>query len=179
MEWRDPYNSFNSYKGLLYRAQFDGMISGEFLPPVEVNIDPCNNCNIHCIWCNSKDIIDRKDKCVMTRKHLLDLVYMCKRWGVKAICYAGGGEPTMCPDLAEAMTLTKDMGMDVALITNGLFTSTAQIEEIAKAARWIGVSVDAGDMGTYAKLKGANRMDDVTSSIAQLVVRGAREVTYK
>jgi MoaA/NifB/PqqE/SkfB family radical SAM enzyme len=178
-EWTNPYNSFNSYKGLLYRKQFDGIISGNFLPPVEVNIDPCNNCNLNCIWCNAKKIINRNDKVMMTTEHLLELIDFCADWGVKAICFAGGGEPTLHPYLSIAFERCHDLGLESAIITNGLFMNEEQLENIAKYARWIGVSVDADCPGTYEKCKNVDKFDNVIDNIKKLVDLGSREVTFK
>lgn len=186
-EWSDPYNSFNSYKGLLFRKQFDGIISGEFLPPIEVNIDPCNNCNIHCIWCNGKKVINRNEKVMMSTSHLLELIDFCADWGVKAICFAGGGEPTMHPDLDIAFQRIHELGMESAIITNGLFDCGREKEEkkdilleaVAKYARWIGISVDADCAKTYKRCKGIDKFDVVIDNINKLVGSDAREVTYK
>lgn len=186
-EWSNPYNSFNSYKGLLYRKQFDGIISGKFLPPIEVNIDPCNNCNIYCIWCNGKNIINRKEKVLMSTKHLLDIIEFCADWGVKAICFAGGGEPTLHPDLALAFERCNDLNMESAIITNGLFLNDNQIETITKYAKWIGVSVDADCSETYKRCKGADRFSEVIANIKKLTKSNPnhpyhlkpREITFK
>ncbi len=178
-EWTSAYNSFNSLKGLLYREQFDAIKEGKFLPPVEVNIDPVNNCQLKCIWCNGKNIIDNSRSLKMTREHLLDLIRFCKDWGVKAICFAGGGEPTLHHDLGEAVKLTSDLGMEVAIITNGLFIDDNQTKALAKYCRWIGVSLDAGSKETYLKCKGLDKFEEVLSNIEKLSKYHAREITAK
>lgn len=179
MEWGNPYNSFNSMKGLLFKDRFDGIISGKFLPPVEVNIDPVNNCNMNCIWCNGKDIINRKAKEVMTREHLFDLIDYCGKWGVHAICFAGGGEPTLHPDLADVFKRCRDNGLDSAIITNGYFPDERQIEQAAKYTRWIGVSVDAANRETFKALKKLDVFNVVIENMQKLVKNKAREVTFK
>jgi MoaA/NifB/PqqE/SkfB family radical SAM enzyme len=178
-EWSNPYNSFNSYKGLLYRKQFDGILEGKLLPPVEVNIDPVNNCNLDCIWCNGKNIIAKDKKVMMTPEHLIELVDFCGSWGVKAICFAGGGEPTLHPKLHEAIERVVFNDMEVALITNGLFTSYDQKFAAAKFTRWCGISVDAATPSTYEKVKKANRFDEVIKNIENLVSIGIKELTFK
>lgn len=178
-EWSSPYNSFNSYKGLLFRQQFDGIISGKFLPPIEVNIDPCNNCNLYCIWCNAKKIINRKEKVMMTTEHLLDLIEYCADWGVKAICFAGGGEPTLHPDLTLAFERCHELGLESAIITNGLFMDNDQLEKIAEHARWIGISVDSDCSEIYKKCKGIDRFSEVIGNIKKLSDLDAREITLK
>jgi MoaA/NifB/PqqE/SkfB family radical SAM enzyme len=176
-EWSNPYNSFNSMKGLLYKEQFDGILQGKLLPPVEVNLDPCNNCQLDCVWCNAKNIIDHTKKVVFTREHLLSTIRNIAEWGVKGLCFAGGGEPTLCPDLADAMYYAKEKGLEVALISNGLFINERQITATRDTCRWIGISVDAATKETYLKLKGKDCFDKVIENIGKL--KGANEITFK
>jgi len=115
-EWTDPFNSFNSLKGLLYRKWMEGIASGEFLPPVEVSIDPVFRCNLDCIWCNSQKIVKNEDlnKYMMSREHLFKLCRFLAQWGVLGFCFAGGGEPFLHPNLAEVTEMLGQMGLDTA-----------------------------------------------------------------
>ena len=147
------------------------------MPPIEVNIDPCNNCQLDCVWCNAKNIIDHKKKVVFTREHLLNTVRFIADWGVKGVCFAGGGEPTLCPDLADALDLSVEKGLEAAIITNGLFTSDRQIDSIRKNCRWIGISVDACSAKTYHKLNGQVCFDKVIENLGKL--KGSKVITFK
>lgn len=179
MEYRSPYNSFNSFKGLLYRDWFDGILSNEFKPPIEVNIDPVNNCQLNCIWCNGKKIIDRNESVMMTTEHLMELIDFCANWGVKAVCFAGGGEAVLHPNLGDAFRKCNSLKLESALITNGLFMDDKQIHDISETARWVGVSVDCAKEKTFEIIKGINKFWEVTTNINKLVKYGAKEVTFK
>lgn len=157
LEWTDPFNSFNSWKGLMYRKHYEGILSGHFLPPIEASIDPTYSCNVDCVWCNSRRILynDNKKGHSMSRDHLLRLVGFLLDWGVEGFCYAGGGEPTLHPSLWEAMRLVKARGKQNAVITNGLAISTEEKRETAvRCCRWVGVSLDACTPERYGKVKG-------------------------
>jgi len=175
IEWKTEFNSFNSWKGLMYKSHYDAIIAGKFLPPIEVDIDPVNKCNLGCVFCNNKLTNMRGD--VMTREHLLNLISFFKTWGVKGICFAGG-EPTLHPDLAEAMYLCRDIAMPVSILTNGTFKHN-QLKAAADCCRWIGVSVDSACEVTYMNLKKVDMFDKVIDNIAKLAAYGANEVTYK
>jgi cyclic pyranopterin phosphate synthase len=175
-EWVDKYNSFNSYKGLMYKQWYDAILEGRLLPPVECSVDPVNDCNLDCIWCNGRDVKDRK--VYMDGKHLVDLVQFFVKCGAKAVCFAGGGEPTMHENLDQAFIMCKKLSFPCAIITNGLFKEN-QFEPIADAARWVGVSVDAATKETYKELKKVDAFNKVISNISKLVNLGCREVTYK
>jgi MoaA/NifB/PqqE/SkfB family radical SAM enzyme len=178
MEWLDKYNSFNSYKGLMYKQWYDAILAGQFLPPIECSVDPVNVCNLDCIYCNNK--LTKARGVMMTREHLLDLFSFFKSWGAKAICIAGGGEPTLHPNLAEAVSLAYNLNMPIAMLTNGSFSGSEDLlMTCAKCMRWIGISVDSATAETYVKLKGKDLFEFVLSNIKQLVESGAREVTYK
>lgn len=176
-EWNSRWNSFNSVKGLLYKPQYDAVLKGKFLPPVGVNLDPANACNLKCIWCNGKEVTKRN--VLLSRQHFLELIRFFKEWGVKGLCIAGGGEPTIHPNLAEALRLAKGLGLLSNLMTNGLFRDTDQIQAVAECCEWVGVSIDCGLPGTYYKLKGKDAYYQACGNIRKLVAFGAKEVTYK
>lgn len=154
-EWTDPFNSFNSMKGLLYRQWMEAILAGDFLPPVEASIDPAFSCNLDCVWCNSQYICkDEKLRAqIMTREHLINLCRFLADWGVKGVCFAGGGEPFIHPNLAEVTQMLGDRGVDTAFLTNGTLIRERDIEAMVKYSRWIGISIDSGNRDNYAKLK--------------------------
>ena len=175
-EWSDNqiFNSFNSAKFLTYGQHYEAILAGKFLPPIEASVDPVNECQLKCFWCNSKKVKDRK--VIMTNEHLLDLVKFFKVWGVKAICFAGGGEPTLHTKLAEAFRTSE---LPTAIITNGLFLDDEQMKVIAEKAEWIGISVDAASKEFYNQYKGQNRFDEVINNIKKLRAYGAKEICFK
>lgn len=156
VEWTEPFNSFNSWKGLLYAEHYKGILNGRFLPPIEVSIDPTYSCNVDCVWCNSRRILHRAEKHgqSMTPEHLIRLVGFLIDWGVQGFCYAGGGEPSLHPALWDAMLAVKAGGRQNAIITNGIAVDTYRKQEIAATScRWIGVSLDAATPERYAEVK--------------------------
>ena len=179
MEWLDKYkwNSFNSIKALQYRAWYDAILAGEFLPPVEASVDPVNDCNLNCFWCNGHDVHKRKVR--MSTYHLIELCDFFKKWGVKGVCFAGGGEPTMHEGLGGAFQHLHVLGLPAAIITNGLFLDDAQIRNIGNYAQWVGISVDCAKPETYKLIKGEDRFKDVLRNISALLKYEPREVTYK
>lgn len=176
-EWGDKYNSFNSDKGFAYLQWYEAILAGKFLPPIEASVDPVNNCNLDCLWCNGREPKSRR--VMMSSKHLLELIVFFKAWGVRAVCIAGGGEPTLHHALGDAFKVAGKIGMPIALITNGLFRNQEQINDIAAVARWVGVSVDCANSETFASLKGADRFEEVITNIKSLKLAGCREVTFK
>lgn len=151
-EWskRSEFNSFNSWKGLLYGDWYRAVVKGEFLPPVEASLDPIHQCNLLCEHCNAhRYLVDRqlKDR-RMPDDHLLNLVEFLGHWGVKAICFGGGGEPTLHTKLAEAIRRTTAAGMEASVATNGTLFNDHLIDAL-RLCRWVGISIDAATAETY------------------------------
>jgi MoaA/NifB/PqqE/SkfB family radical SAM enzyme len=176
-EWDSKWNSFNSNKGLLYKQHYDAILAGKFLPPIEVNLDPVNSCNLNCFWCNNKETKSRN--VFIGKDHLIKLVRFFKDWGVKALCIAGGGEPTLHEDLADVFWLAKAIDLPISILTNGRFKYENQLKAVAECSRWIGVSVDSAKPETYKKIKGKDQFRLVIENMKRLVKLGAREVMYK
>lgn len=158
----------------MYTNWYEAILKGEFLPPIEASVDPVNDCNLRCFWCNSKKVTSRKVR--MNDDHLIGLVKFFKIWGVKAICFAGGGEPTLHQKLGDAFRVSE---LPTAIITNGLFLDDDQMKIIAEKAQWIGISVDAASKEFYNQYKGADRFDEVIANIKKLKAYGAREICFK
>jgi radical SAM protein with 4Fe4S-binding SPASM domain len=79
--------------------------------------------------------------------------------GVRSIMYAGEGEPTLHPDLAEIVEWTARNGIDVALTTNATGLSQEFCRNALHHCTWIKVSCNAGDAKTYAAIHKTKEKD--------------------
>jgi len=179
-EWskKNELNSFNSWKGLLYAEWYKSVREWKDakrlapLPPVEASLDPIHACNLQCEHCNAASyLIKDLEQHRMPDSHLDALVRFLGEWGVKAVCYGGGGEPTMHPYLTRSLYLSKEWGMDVSIATNGTLFNTEMINAMALNCRWVGVSVDAATSKTYMIGRKMDAFDKALYNIEQLVAR--------
>lgn len=172
MEWSNPYNSFNSMKGLCYYPEYRKISFGNIPPAVEVSIDPSNLCNLNCSFCNSKAILcNREKERNMSFDLLKTIVQACSSWGSRGFCFAGGGEPLLNKNVAKILHYINWIEKDSAIITNGTCLNDEDIDAISKCCRWIGFSVDAGTNETYQKIKGINNkeiFDNVCKNIKKV-----------
>ncbi len=168
-EWsvKSKYNSFNSYKGLMYIDSHYKPIAkwwkgepGAKLPaPVELSLDPGHLCNFKCGHCNAQRYLaihpDQvpEDKKLMTKEHLKRLIDFCADWGVKAVCIGGGGEPLMNKNIWDMPSYIVSKGMKCSFATNGSLINE-QIANEMMNCRWVGVSVDAGSSEVFNKVHG-------------------------
>lgn len=155
-EWlkQNEFNPFNSWKGLLYADWYKSVIGGNFRPPIEASLDPIHQCNLLCEHCNAYAYLTDKNlkQRRMPDDHLFNLIKFLGRWGVRAICFGGGGEPTLHTGLAEAIRLTVSLGMEASVATNGIIMTEDLLDALVRC-RWVGVSIDAATSATYKKGK--------------------------
>jgi MoaA/NifB/PqqE/SkfB family radical SAM enzyme len=79
--------------------------------------------------------------------------------GVKAIMFGGEGEPLLHKDIAEIVKHAKELGLDVALTTNGALLNKQKALQLLPYLSWIKFSMDSGDMDTYSRLHGTKKED--------------------
>jgi len=171
-EWskNNEFNSFNSWKGLLYADWYRAVVQKNFKPPIEASLDPIHQCNLLCEHCNAhgyltgKNLKDRR----MPDDHLINLVDFLGKWGVKAVCFGGGGEPTLHTKLAEAIKLTTSLGMEASIATNGTLFNENLLNAL-KLCRWVGISIDAATPETYEKGRKENLFKTALGNMTALV----------
>lgn len=126
------------------------------LYPIYVEVSPTGRCNHRCPWC-AVDYIGYKNRLLDFNRFKFTLRGMVNRritgetWnGVRSIMFAGEGEPTLHPKLAEMVVATKEVGIDVALTTNGTAMNAKFIDRALPHITWIKVSLDAASAPTHA-----------------------------
>jgi len=185
-EWskKNQFNSFNSMKGLLYSKWYEAIVEWRDgkkdapLPPIEVSLDPFHACNLMCEHCNAHRYLTDPSKIDsgirMTDDHIMNLTRYLGEWGVKAICYGGGGEPTLHTKLGDALVLSKSLGVHNSIATNGTNFSDKLVEQAVASCRWIGISVDSANAETYVIGRRANKFNDTITNIKRLAAEAKR-----
>ncbi len=161
------YNTFNSDKVLIHVPRWTKIFDGSpyIPPPVSLDVDISNICNLSCSWCNATSVIDGRASFISS-KSLAQLADFLPDWGaytnsalpVRAVVLAGGGEPLTNPNFSVFVERLIMNGISVGVITNGLLI-TKHLKALSKCT-WVGVSVDCATVETYAKLKNPNNSDD-------------------
>lgn len=166
-------------KGLLYSDWYDAILAGNFKPPIGVGIDITNRCNLECEWCNS---MDYRNNQTLPFKHVKQIIDLCADWGVKTVCYAGGGEPTLHPQFPEILDYTVDNGLGIIISTNATNFKTRIITSIVQNVDICSVSIDAGTAETWRAIKKHDLFPEVIKGCKKLVesARGIDiDLTYK
>lgn len=177
IEWKpeNKYSSFNSYKGLTYYEQYKKIVDwldgkGELPVPIEASLDPISSCNNRCYYCNSQRYLRENPSRISRwgRDYIEDLLSDLCQMGVKATCWGGGGESTLNIRLPEMIRQSNLLGMENAIITNGVAFNDDLIDALL-LCRWIGVSLDSADPVTYNQVRGTDTCLKVLSNIYKLI----------
>ena len=121
--------------------------------PVTIELDLTNVCNNKCPRCFG---FYGTDNSTVDLKSAKSVIKQVADMGGRALTFTGGGEPTCNPILAENMQYAKEMGLDVALITNGLKIKDDDIRVFVRCCTWLRVSLDAGSPEVYTRTHGMN-----------------------
>lgn len=87
---------------------------------------------------------------------ILEILDDCKAMGVSGVQITGGGEPTVHPKFLETLEACRERGLAYSVVTNGVNIAKKWTPELAQAiahAAWMRISLDAGQRGTYAKIR--------------------------
>jgi radical S-adenosyl methionine domain-containing protein 2 len=119
--------------------------------PVEsVNFHLWQPCNMRCAFCFGR--FDDVRAHVLPRGHLprsqaLELVARLGRAGFQKINFAGG-EPFLCPWLADLVEVARGEGMATSVVTNGSLVSERVLSRMSGMLDWLAVSVDSVEPAT-------------------------------
>lgn len=178
IEWSDKnrYNSFNSMKGLAYYEHYKEIIDwfdgkGELPTPIECSLDPIMKCNHHCYYCNSQRYLREFPNSIpcLSWNEMYNLIIFLAEWGVRGLCFGGGGESTLHSDVPTMLNLAHQKGLETAIITNGSMLYDVYLRTALLHCRWVGISLDAGDAETFRQIRGIDMFQRVIDGITRLV----------
>jgi len=122
---------------LLLSPEIVAVIKRGFIPPVHLQINPTNACNLNCPFCSCA-MRNRWEQIEFER--LMKFVRTCASMGARAMTITGGGEPLLYPNINELIRQSVSLGIKVGLVTNG-----TQFEKLLGSTidrlMWIRISV--------------------------------------
>jgi len=136
--------------------------------PVTVEIDLTNNCNHKCSFCFYADKIGRGRMPTLDTKKVKKTISEMKKLGTRGISFTGGGEPMLHPDFLEIVKYSKNLGIDVGLITNGSAINGKKAKDLNENLTWIRVSMAGGDAASYQKVQGVDQFDKIVNNLKLL-----------
>jgi molybdenum cofactor biosynthesis enzyme MoaA len=113
------------------------------LAPISINLDLTTACNYRCTHCIDWDILNTAHKHL--EAELRDSIRLMAERGLRSVILIGGGEPTLYPRFPDFVKFLKELGLQVAIVSNG-----SRGDRLLEAARhmdprdWIRLSLDSG-----------------------------------
>lgn len=129
------------------------------VPPVYIEISPEGRCNHRCTFCapemlgypnrqlNTEMLIVRLNEMRQMRENDPDGL------GVKAIQYAGEGEPTLHKDTVRIFAEIRKVEIDIGMLTNATVLTETMCQGIVPLVNgYIQASINGGKKETYSKI---------------------------
>ncbi len=154
---------------------------GKNVDPINIEIDPSNACNHSCPFCISGHLHLSKfkgteffNRQMMNKRVLMNLVKDLSNTNIKSISWTGGGEPTMNPNLKQAINYIKENSeIDMGMFTNGSMLERFDLfETVVNSLKWIRISMDAGKSESYDNLRVTNKSNNfkvILNNIKKLI----------
>ena len=122
-------------------------------------------CNARCVYCNV-DATGAKAPRELTTEEAFHLVDEVAKFGVRWFGIKGG-EPLTRPDIFEIVNHAKEKGLNVCLLTNGVFVDGSIYDNLVKNQVWTSVSID-GPEEINDKLRGKGSYKKALAAIQKL-----------
>lgn len=135
--------------------------AGEFPYPRHLHLIPSDYCNLSCPGCSyraegfrSTEMYrgpagEKNPKRFLPWHVLQRVLDDCAEMGTKGIEVTGGGSPTLHPHIIQLLELAQLLGLQTALITNGLTLHRQDLLVAAAKGAWVRISIDAASSPTY------------------------------
>ncbi len=140
------------------------------LVPLSINLDLTTACNYACDHCIDWDILNSKvrhDDATL-RASLRHLA----QGGMRSVILIGGGEPTLYPGFADMVAFLKELGLQVAVVSNGSRNDRIlQAAPFLRAGDWVRLSLDSG---TNATFRAMHHPSSKTLSLEEICAWGPR-----
>lgn len=142
-------------------------------PPINVEIDLSNRCNLQCRGCHFSHLRGGK-VCgdLLSADLVIEILPQLASYGIRSVTWSGGGEPLTNPDALRILRAAYANGIKQGLYTNGTMIDRNSAATIAACCEWVYVSMDEPDKRSYALRKRANKFHDAVRGIQELVDYG-------
>ncbi len=142
---------------------------GERIAPITIDMALTRACNYGCHYCYA--MLQENDRKVIDRKVIFDFLEDCAEIGVKGISFVSDGESTISPVFVDAVRHGSELGLSMAVGTNGFVLNERKLEEVLPHLTYLRVNISAGERARYAEIMGVKEhwFDRVCENIRNMV----------
>ena len=142
-------------KLLYHQERVNAWLRGERIAPITIDCALTTHCNYHCVYCYGKlQVINKFPH--LSKEVILNFLDDAAEIGVKAISFVSDGESTCNPCYVDAIVHGKNIGLDMALGTNGFMLTDEALKEILPCLTYLRFNISAGDKKRYTEIHGVN-----------------------
>jgi len=161
-------------KGIRFDPWYRAQKEGRLLPPVQACVNPVHGCNLSCLCCEfAPDEGELKEEMtMMERGHMARLVDFLVDWGVKSVVFGTVGEATLHRELPAAIERAAVGGLDVAVITNGVYVQPELAHAIGACCSTLWVKIPAATPEVYELVTRKRHISKVREMVGVLGEHG-------
>jgi radical SAM protein with 4Fe4S-binding SPASM domain len=131
--------------------------------PVHLQVEPTNKCNLVCIMCPRDGLVQNSERMPLERfRFIYDQIKP------RRINLSGLGEPLLNKDIFKMSSYAGNNGSVVNLPSNFTLAGNYLDRILGSGISQIKVSIDAANRGTYLKIRGVDKFDEIVDSIRTL-----------
>jgi MoaA/NifB/PqqE/SkfB family radical SAM enzyme len=142
---------------------------GERVAPITIDMALTRACNYACHYCYA--MLQENDRKVVNRDAIFNFLEDCAEIGVKGISFVSDGESTISPVFVDAVRKGHELGISMAVGTNGFVLNRRKLEEVLPHLTYIRINISAGERRRYAEIMGVKEawFDRVCQNIRDMV----------
>lgn len=140
------------------------------IAPITIDCALTTQCSYRCVYCYGKmQLINQTPH--LSKEVIFNFLDDAAEIGVKAISFVSDGESTCNPNLYDAILHGKNIGLDMALGTNGYLLKDERLEEILPVLTYLRFNISAGEREAYSHIHGCSEKcyDKVINTIKKAV----------
>ncbi len=149
---RDPYQ-MNGHKLHWHLDRIHAWQKGERIAPLYIDMGITMSCNINCKYCYYA-VPENQGAERIPIDPLTRFLKDAAEIGVRAVGFLGDGEPTLHPEVYEAVTAGKQAGLDMAIATNGVLLKPERMAEFLEALTWVRFTLSVAESERYHQVMG-------------------------
>ncbi|MEG1595358.1 MAG: radical SAM protein [Lachnospiraceae bacterium] len=121
--------------------------------PITIDCALTTRCSYRCVYCYGKmQCINQSEN--LDRETIFHFLEDAAEIGVRGVSFVSDGESTCNPHLKDAILYGHELGLDMALGTNGYLLKDEELEEILPCLTYLRFNISAGEPQRYAYIHG-------------------------
>lgn len=135
-----------------HKDRIDAWERGERIAPITIDMSLTRACNFACHFCYA--MLQENERKVIDKKAIFEFLEDCAEIGVKGISLVSDGESTISPVFVDACKYGHELGLSMAVGTNGFVLNRRKLEEVLPTLTYLRVNISAGERERYAEIMG-------------------------